>query len=235
MPEPTTSTTEVPGWIAGLPDTLKSNETFTKFKTVGDFANDYIATSSKASELEKKVANSVPKLPDNATDEERGLYFDALGRPKQPSEYELEGEDKNATEWTTQWKNQFHSLGLTKAQAKALSTSWNASVQKMVEAHNVALQNEYKAAETALKSEYGDKFDTNVELAKRLYQKHLGNEFDKDFTAGTDKTRLSTIKMLVKLAALTGEDTSPQGGGLSKGANSKQPFISYDKSPAPPR
>lgn len=236
MPEevPQTQASTPPGWIAGLPDTLKTNETFTKFKTVGDFANDYLATTAKVSDLEKKVGNSVPKLPDDANDEERSLYYDALGRPKQPSEYEFDGEDKNAPEWTSQWKQEFHSLGLTKTQAKLLSGKFNATMQKMVEAHNAKIKNEITAAETALKSEWGDKFDTNVELAKRLYQKHLGNEFDKDFDAGTGTTRLSTLRLLVKVAALTGEDRSPQGGQSQSGAG-KSSFISYDKSPAPPK
>lgn len=235
----TTTTTEpvvpsLPGWVAALPDPLKGNESLTKFKTVGDFANDYLATTAKVTDLEKKVGSSIPKLPDDATDEERGLYFDALGRPKQPSEYEFDGEDKNAPEWTGKWKQEFHSLGLTKTQAKALSEKFNTTMQSMVEAHNAKIQNEYKTAEAALKSEYGDKFDTNVELAKRLYQKHLGNEFDKDFDAGTGTTRLQTIRLLMKVAQLTGEDRSPQGGQSLNGAPRTGPFIDYSKSPAPP-
>lgn len=240
MPEvldSTTATTEpvtssAPGWISGLPDTLKSNESFTKFKTVGDFANDYLAVSTKATELENKVSNSIPKLKDDATDEERSSYYDALGRPKEAKEYEFDGEDKNATEWTSQWKQQFHSLGLTKPQAKALSSAWNASVQKMVEAHNASLRNEMETATTALKSEWGDKFDTNVELAKRLYQKHLGKEFDKDFVEGTGTSRLSTIRLLVKLSALTGEDRSPQGGGNVNGKTDGNPFPNSKMPPA---
>lgn len=223
-----------PGWVAGLPDPLKTNETFSKFKTVGDFANDYLAVSKKAGELEKRVENSIPKLPDDASDEDRSLFYDALGRPKQPSEYEFEGEDKNAPEWSSKWKQEFHSLGLTKAQAKALSQKWNASVQGMVDAHNAKIKEEISAAETKLKSEWGDKFDTNVELAKRLYQKHLGTEFDKDFDAGTGTTRFSTLRLLMKVAALTGEDRSPQGG-QSQSGGAKSTFINYDKSPAPPK
>lgn len=242
MPEATTSTTATtetvastpPGWVAGLPDTLKTNETLTKFKTVGDLASDYLAASTKASELEQRVSNSVPKLKDNATDEERGQFYDALGRPKDAKEYEFEGEDKNAPEWTNEWKQTFHAEGLTKAQAKNLSSKFNAKIQSMVEAHNASIQAEVTTAETALKSEWGDKFDTNVELAKRLYQKHLGNEFDKDFDAGTGKTRLSTLKLLMKVAALTGEDRSPQSGQSLPGA-AKPSFINYDKSPKPPR
>jgi hypothetical protein len=235
MPEEAVSLgTESPGWIAGLPADLKGNEAFTKFKTVGDFAKSHLELSTKATELEKKAGNSIPKLPDDANDEERSLYFDALGRPKDAKEYEFEGEDKNATEWTSKWKQRFHAQGLTKAQASAISKEFNGEMQAMVDAHNTKLQNEYKTAETALKSEWGDKFDTNVELAKRVYQKLNLSEFDKDFSSGTDTTRLSTIKLLMKVAAATGEDRSPQAR-QSQGGNGKSAFITYDKSPAPPK
>ncbi len=224
-----------PGWVAGLPDPLKTNEAITKFKTVGEFANDYLATTTKVSDLEKRVANSVPKLPDDATDEDRSLYYDALGRPKQPSEYEFDGEDKNAPEWTSHWKQVSHNLGLTKAQAKQLSGEFNAQMQTMVEAHNAKIAGEITTATEKLKSEWGDKFDTNVELAKRLYQKHIGTEFDKDFDAGTGTTRLATMRLIMKFAALTGEDRSPQGQGQPNGQGKQVSFIAYDKSPAPPK
>lgn len=221
------------GWRAGLPDDLKTNDTFSKFKTVGEFANDYLATSKKATELEGKLGNAIPKLADTASDEERGAFYDALGRPKDPKEYEFEGEDKNATEWSSNWKKEFHSLGLTKTQAKQLSGKWNAAVQGMVEAHNVALKNEIAQSEQKLKSEYGDKYEANVELAKRLYSKHLGSEFDKDFDATTSANRFNMVRYLVKLAALTGEDRSPQGNPLSGGQTPNQGF-DYSKSKMPP-
>jgi hypothetical protein len=226
--------TESLGWRAGLTGDLQQNEAFKEFKTVADFGKRYLEVQTKATELEGKLSTAVPKLGDNATDAERSQYYDALGRPKQPSEYEFDGEDKNAPEWTSSWKQQFHSMGFTKAQGKQLSTAFNAQMQKMVEAHNVSIKNEVTAAETKLKSEWGDKYDANVELARRLYQKHVGTEFDKDFDAGTEKTRLATIRLLVKFAALTGEDRSPQAG-QSQNAKTNGSFINYDKSPAPPK
>ncbi len=237
MPEAvldSTTTAAPPGWISGLPDPLKTNEAFTKFKTVGEFAQHHLDVSTKAADLEKKMGDYVPKLPDNATDEDRNLYFDALGRPKQPSEYELDGEDKNAPEWNQWSKGLLHSAGLTKAQAKIVAAGWNQKFQGMVEAHNAAIKAEVSESEAKLRSEYGAKFDTNVELAKRLYQKYGEGEFDKAFDEGTSANRYSIIKMLVKFASVTGEDKSPQGGNSrteSKGSS----FINYDKSPEPPK
>jgi hypothetical protein len=239
MPETVpTSTPESPspeslGWRAGLPDDLKQNESFKSFKTVGDFAKSHLDTAKKLSDAETKLKDSIPRLPDNATDEEKQVYFGALGRPEKASEYELEGEDKNAPEWTSFWKDQFHSLGLTKGQAKQLSGQWNGQLQKMVDSYNEGRKKEVAEAESKLRTELGDKFDATVELANRVYKNHLGTEFDKDFANGSAGTRFQTMRLILKLAALTGEDRSPQGAA-GRMASKPKDFITYDKSPAPP-
>lgn len=233
MPEAVLEQPTSLGWRAGLPDDLKENAALKDFKTVGDFAKSYLETSAKVPELEGKLGNSIPKLADNATDEQRNQFYDALGRPKQPSEYEFEGEDKNAPEWTSYWKQTSHELGLTKTQAKALSGRFNAQMQKLVEAHNTSVQNEMKATETKLKSEMGDKYEANVELAKRMHQKYLGSEFDKDFENANPTQRFGMIRLLMKVANLTGEDRSPQGGQSQSGT--PKSLINFDKSPAPPK
>ncbi len=222
------------GWRAGLPDDLKTNEAFVPFKTVGDFGKSYLELNTKAKTLETKLADAVPKLPDDASDEDKALYYDALGRPKEAKEYELDGEDKNAPEWTNFWKGEFYGLGLTKAQAKQLSGKWNAQMQAMVKAHNDALTAEYAKAEKELRTELGDKYDTSVELAKRMIQKHTGTEYDTAFAAAPPPVRFAMTKFILKMASLTGEDRSPQGV-TAQGTKGAATFISYDKSPKPPQ
>jgi hypothetical protein len=225
-----------PAWIAQLPSDLKDNAAFTSFKTIGDLAKSHLEMGDKLKEfdgLKAKLEDSIPKLPENATDADKNLYYNALGRPETASDYEFDGEDKNAPEWTSYWKQQFHSLGLTKAQAKQMSGLWNGQLQKMVDAYNANQKAEVAAAETKLRAELGDKFDANVELAKRVYNTHLGAEFDKDFANGSAATRIQTLRLVLKLAALTGEDKSPQGAA-GRTAAPKGTFITYDKSPSPP-
>lgn len=221
------------GWRAGLPDPLKSNDAFKPFKTVGDFANAHLETTKKLTDAETRLKDSIPKLPNDATDEDRKIYFDALGRPEKAADYEFDGEDKNAPEWTSFWKQQFHELGLTKAQGKSLSAKWDGQIQKMVDAYNNGRKQEVAAAETKLRSELGDKFDANVELAKRMWTKYGEGDFDKAFAQETSATRMPIMRMILKLAALTGEDRSPQGM-QSRSPAAKADWITYDKSPAPP-
>jgi hypothetical protein len=227
---------ETPAWVAQLPSDLKDNSAFTSYKTIGDLAKSHLEMGTKLKEfdgLKAKLEGSIPKLPENATEADKNLYYSALGRPETASAYELEGEDKNAPEWTNHWKEVFYSLGLTKDQAKQLSGRWNGQIQKMVDAYNDNQKTEVAAAETKLRAELGDKFDANVELAKRVYNTHLGAEFDKDFANGNAATRFQTMRLVLKLAALTGEDKSPQGTA-GRMAAQKGNFITYDKSPAPP-
>ena len=227
--------TESLGWRAGLPGELQKNEEFVPFKTVGEFAKSHLELKNKLKTTEESLKDYVPKLPDNASDEDKALYYDALGRPKEASQYEFDGEDKNAPEWTNFWKQQFHGLGLTKTQAKQLSATFNGQMQKMVEAHNNSLKAEMTAAETKLRSEMGDKYDTNVELAKRMATKHLGTEFDKTFDNIPADARFGVVRLLLKVAALTGEDRSPQSANGNGQGGGQPAFITYDKSPAPPQ
>jgi hypothetical protein len=231
MPEEAAPVVESLGWRAGLPDDLKQNEAIVPFKTVGDFAKDYLDVKTKATELEGKLGNYVPKLPDNATDAERNLYFDALGRPKSADEYKLGGDGKNAVQWDAQWKQNFHSLGLTQSQAAGLDGMINTSLQAVVDAHNAKLQGEYKIAETALKTEWGTKYDTNWELSKRLHSKLGLGEFDEVFKDETPAGKLATIKLLFKVASTTGEDTSPQSSQRPTANGVNNP---YPKSNMPP-
>src|SRR5574341_876074 len=88
-----------PAWIAQLPDALKGNEAFTAFKTIGDLAQSHLDVSgrvkeldgitAKHKELETRLQGSILKLPENATDQERDVYYLSLGRPEKAEDYVL--------------------------------------------------------------------------------------------------------------------------------------------------
>ena len=221
------------GWRAGLPADLKEHEAFTPFKTVGDFAKAHLETAKKATDLEGKLKDAIPKLPDDATQEERDIYFMSLGRPEKPEEYEFAGDGKDASEWTTSWKQDLFKLGISKDTAKALSGLLSTKIQGMVDAHNARIKKEIADAGVSLKTEWGDKYDANVALATRLWKDHTDGDLDKDFQAETSKTRLSIIRYIVKMAAKTGEDTSLPGVGQRTQAVSGA-RMTYDKSNMPP-
>jgi len=226
---------ESPGWRAGLPAEIRDNETFVPYKTVGDFAKAHIETATKLKDAEGKLGNSIPKLSPNATPEEREKFFNLLGRPEKPEGYELDGEDKNAPEWTGYWRNELHKIGVPKDQAKAISAAFNNQMKSMVDQHNAKLLKENSDAATALKTELGDKYDASVALVSRLWKQWGKTEvdFDKAFATETSANRITMMRFLLNVAAKTGEDSSLRASGQRQ--QQLATFMTYDKSPAPPR
>jgi hypothetical protein len=223
--------TESLGWRAGLPDDLKTNEAFTSFKTVGDFAKSHLETAQKLKDVEGKLGTSIAKLGENATQEERDSFYNSLGRPEKPEGYELEGGDKDKEAILNPWKQDFHELGLTAAQAKGLKAKWDGRISQLVEQHKANTAREIAEASTKLKSELGDKYDASVELASRLWKKETDTEFEKVFDGESSANRFTMIRFLLKMAAKTGEDTSPAASGF-RGV--KVPDNPYPNSKMPP-
>ena len=225
-----------PAWVAQLPADLKDNAAFTSYKTIGDLAKAHLEMGEKVKEsdgLRAKLKDAIPKLPENATPEERDIYLMALGRPEKPEEYEFAGDGKDASEWTTSWKQDLFKLGISKDTAKALSGLLSTKIQAMVDAHNAGIKKEIAEAGVKLKAEFGDKYDANVALAARLWKTHTDGELEKDFQTETSKTRTAIIRYIVKTAAKTGEDTSLPGAG-QRGQAPTGGRMTYDKSNMPP-
>ena len=214
------------GWKSELPEAMRNSEAFAPYKSKSELweghaklYTEHNAAVQKATELESKIANYIPKLPDNASEEDRNQFYSALGRPEKPEQYEFAGDDKSAPEWTAYWKSEFHKLGLPKDTARGLSEVFDRKIQEVVDAHNAGIQQQIQESSEKLKVELGDKYDASIELAKRMWAKHGDDDFDKMFTGETSATRFSMIKHLLKIAKLTGEDTSLQGApgaGINK-------------------
>ena len=221
----------MPGeWTQQLPDDLKTNEAFTGFATLGDFAKAHLDTQGKLTEfdgkvkeyegkvtdLSKRLESSIPKLPENASDEDRNTFYQALGRPEKWEDYQLDGENTNAKEWQDYWRQTFFGIGVPADMATKLTAAYNAQIQKLVETHNANIQKEIETSSATLKAEWGDKYDENVELAKRLWTKHTDGDFDKAFNGETSANRFAMLKYITKMAQLTGEDGSPPGAQGTK-------------------
>jgi hypothetical protein len=204
-----------PGWLAGLPSDLRDNEAFKAHKTVGDFAKAHLDVAAKAKEYEGKLANSIPKLGENATQEERDRFYNSLGRPEKPEGYELDPEKKNAPEWNKYWEDALFQEGVSKQTAQGLQKRLNAQMTQMVEQHNAKILAENTKAAETLKTELGDKYDASVALVSRLW-KQWGKtevEFDKAFSTETSANRVTMMRFLLNVAAKTGEDSSLRAGG----------------------
>ena len=225
---------QTPGWLAGLPSDLRDNEAFKPYRTVGDFAKAHLETANKAKEYEGKLANSIPKLGENATPEERDKFYTSLGRPEKPEGYELDPEKKNAPEWDKNWENILFKNGVPMESAHGVKKSVDEAVTLMVEQHNAKILAENAKAAETLKTELGDKYDASVVLVSRLW-KQWGKtevEFDKAFATESSANRTTMMRFLLNVAAKTGEDSSLRGTGQR--AEAPKPGYDLSKFNLPP-
>ncbi len=219
---------EVPAWTAQLPDAHKGNEVFKGFKTIGDLAGDYLTKGTELDTLKAQVANSIPKLTENATDEQKAAYRAALGIPDKAEDYEVElveGMDNSLEAWFRQTALE---LNMPKEIAKGLSAKWNGMLQEFVKAQDEAKVKAHNEAIDKLKNEWGDNANANAETIKIAYQSIIKGvpAFDSLLKTEVDvgggkKTLLGDLPAMQELSLWIGKkmlpDTSlpgnPPGGG----------------------
>jgi hypothetical protein len=149
-------------WLKTLPD----DETRALAKTKGWAAPGDVLKSYTA--LEKLLGGDKVVLP-KGDDDKDGLdrIYKALGRPDAPDGYKLpvpEGQDGAFAGEAAKW---FHDAGLSPKQATALAANWNGFAAQAQQAAAKAF--DVKGAQDMgdLKTEWGDKFESNMEMARR--------------------------------------------------------------------
>jgi len=220
-----------PAWTEQLADDLKGHEGLTRFETLTDLGKAYV-------DLEGKAKNSVQLLGENPSDEERATFFNQLGRPEAPEGYELKRPDLpegiNYSEEDEKAFRQFaHEQGLTNAQAKSIFDLYHSRVTDTYQKLEQARKEAREQAETRLKGEWGDKYDGNVELAKRAVR-HFGDEdFNRFLDASGFGDNPALIKVFHKIAQAVSEDlieagaTSPGGKQGPERTDGGTPMLSF--------
>ena len=227
------------GWKAQLPEDQRENPSFTGFEKIGDFAEGYLFYEGATQELQGKLDNSIPKLSDQATEEEVSAYQKAIGRPETADGYEFQKPDlpegvEYSPELEAGFRAEMFKLGLSKSQAEGLygayMTAWAGGLKAELEARGTKLE----AATTALKTEWGADYDSNVVLMKRAVEKFGGEEFKKymdDSGLGSDPMIVKTFTSIGKAMS---EDTltlgDPGAGEQKLGVDGK-PMLEYPNSP----
>lgn len=103
------------------------------------------------------------------TDDKEGwsALYSKLGRPDSADGYELplpEGDDGAFAKTTAGW---MHEAGLSKQQAQALAGKWNEHQAAQASAAEEARSKQIDADMTAVKQEWGDKFDANLAVVRK--------------------------------------------------------------------
>jgi hypothetical protein len=200
-----TGTTQANPWYHDAPDELKGVVEKKGWKGAGDALKSYV-------ELEKAFGGDKIVLPKEAADEAGwNTVYDRLGRPKTPEEYKFpEGTDPAITKALAP---ELHKLGMNQRQVEALA---KIDLQRNQEAANAELQRQQTDQRNGmqkLESEWGAKFNENIEVNRRA-MRNLGISVDDANKAmasmGTEK-----FMRLLNLAGVSAREDNSAGLGES--------------------
>lgn len=152
------SQVDAPAWTSQLPEEIRSNadvmKQLVKFGKIGELAKSY-------SELESKLGNSIVRPGTEASDEEVNAFYQKLGKPESADKYTIDDEEAK------DFKELAYKHNLTDDQAKGLYQSFKELGEKTIQQNNEQLMARARATEELLKKEYGNDYETKLELCKR--------------------------------------------------------------------
>ena len=183
--------------------------------------NDAITSYANLETLLGEKATAIVPPKADATPEDWGKFYERLGRPADPSMYKFNKDGMNPALVTaaSKW---FHEQGLNDRQAEGVLKAYNEFASQSDKTTNTNWMSESSNQLADLQTEWGSKFDDNVELARRATQfamKEAGlspdqlNQFER--AVGT-KTMLT---MMQKFGNMFKEAANP-GGQNGAGFNS---------------
>lgn len=186
-------------WKEALDPDIKEDPSLQAIKDIKNLAKSYVHAQRKMG------ADKVILPGKHATDEDWQQVFQKLGLPEEPSKYELEGKFIN-DEYDSKLKETAHKLGILPRQLKGLSEFYNGIEQSQKE----ALETEYVANQEkeikALKEEWGDKYEINLQRAQKAVRAFADDDviqYLKDSGLSGD---VKLVKLFSKVADAISED-----------------------------
>lgn len=194
-------------WRLSIPEDIRTHASLKDIKDIPSLAKSYVHAQTLVGS--EKVLKPRPDWKP----EQWGAFYDSVGRPPTTDGYKF-GEDvipKEATVDPEKLKNVqklFHDNGLTPNQASAVMKYYMDSITTAEKTTSEQRTSAQMAATNALKKEYGDSYDSKIEIAKSVVHK-FG---DQEFLQSLEETGLGNdprlVRMFIKLGEAMLDDTA---------------------------
>ena len=179
--------------------------------------------------------------PKDATPEQWAEFYKQIGAPDKPEAYELPVPEGDTGEFAKTAATWFKEAGLLPQQAQALASKWNefsaaqAQAAEAAEQQRIAqLDAQNKQQEAALKTEWGQNHEANMELARRAVRQFVPSDKAADvISALEDKLGYAeTIKLMHSIGRGLGEHDAPGLGRAQQPGRKSAAEILYGGSSA---
>ena len=181
-------------WRTSLPEEMRSEKSFEKFKGVPDLAKSYV-------EIQKTMGNAIHMPKPDSKPEEWDTFYSKMGRPESPDKYELKLPESGTVDegLVKEFRTAAHQSGLQPRQAQGLLDWFNKTQGDRMTAYTKTMED----GVGKLKGEWGGKFDEKISVASRAV-KELGGD---ELISLLEETGLGNHPTLVKFFAKLGEST----------------------------
>ncbi len=203
--EPAAAPASDTNWYDSLPEDMRTDQNITKFDSVESMGKSWL-------NAQRMIGQD--KIPMPQTDEDWGNVYSRLGRPDEATGYQIaapEGAQVNE-ERQSAFLDIAHQLGLNQKQVEGIA-NWDfqssATASESLNSNNEAATNE---GIQALKTEWGQAYDQNVQVANRAVNEFVG-EADLKFIQETEVNgiKLADHPVLVKMFANIGKGMMESG------------------------
>ena len=201
-------------WKDFVSEDLRGSDSLSKFTNLDALAKSYI-------NAEKMIGRDKIAIPQS--DEDWNTAYNALGRPESSDAYALEkmdGIDLDG-DFIAGFKNTAHSSGLSQKQVSEMFGWYNSMAKGIMDSDKSSAEIAQVDAENALRSEWGERYNSNLEIAKRSAAEYGGDDFVEFMnSAGLDKNP-AMLKFLSKVGQTISEDNL-EGNGQTGGGTPDQ-------------
>jgi hypothetical protein len=184
-------------------------------------------------DLRKKVAKSVNKPDENASEDEISQYRESLGVPEDVDGYDFElPEGVERTEQMMDaedhWANIFLDHNVPKETADVLVHEFRGEIQKLLESQVESDRVVVEEATAQLKKDWGEEYDKNLIYASRASEKLFGDQYEEArFIEDKSGNFMLDNPLMVKMFARLGREMGE--GSLGAVATSEEKETLMDK------
>ena len=157
-------------FLQQLPEEIRDHPSLQSINDVGNLGLSFVNAQRLIG------ADKIP-LPKNPTEDDLNNIYTKLGKPEQPSGYEIKADGQILTEGDVNtYTDIAHKLGLSKTQANGILDYYRSSIQQTTEAMSKDAQQQKQQIEQNLKAEWGADFDAKVSQANRAVADIAGQD-----------------------------------------------------------
>lgn len=198
-------------WRSAIPEDLQNDPSLADIKDIAGLAKSYVHAQHMIG------ADKVVLPGTDASQEEKDAFFSKLGRPDTHDGYETPTENMPETQLDEGLLNGFyqeaHRIGLNKQQAAAL-VRWQAqAAHEGTEASIVEMESHLAQAQEAMRKEFGNAYEQNLDMAQQAAKQFGGEELIALLNSTGLGNEPAVIKAFANIGKAISNDEVIGGGG----------------------